>query len=357
MARGRVIGLDIGTTHVRAAELEFGKGGPSRAGSATVVRVGQVDLPRGAVRDGEVAETATVAAALRQLWARTGFSHKDVVVGIGNQRVVVRDLDLPWMPADKVRTALPFQVEDLLPVAVEDALLDYVTTGSVTGEHGAMLQGLLVAATKETVLANTSAVEAAGLRPVMVDLGAFALSRVMTRGDVGERTVALLDIGARVTTLAITAAGTPKFVRMLPMGGQDVTDAVAIALGISRADAEQVKRHIGIGSTVDPERAAAAERIAAVTTSLVEAVRNTLVYYASNNPGAAVELVVLTGGGSQLPGLGQHLASVSRTAVTHGQPLSTLQLSTGKGAAPDPDLVRDQHALAIPLGLAFGAAA
>lgn len=356
MARTRVIGLDIGTTQVRATELEFGRGGPSRTAQATVLRVGEVELPRGAVHDGEVAESETVATAIRQLWAQTKFSHKDVVIGIGNQRVIVRDLELPWMPQQQIQAALPFQVQDLLPVAVQDALLDYVTTGTRTGEHGEVLQGLLVAATKDTVVANTSAVETAGLRPVMVDLGAFALSRVMARGDAAERTVALLDIGARVTTLVITAQGTPKFVRMLPMGGHDVTDAVAIAVGVSRGDAEGVKREVGIGFAVEPERVAVAERIATVTTALVEAVRNTLVYYASNHPGAAAEFVVLTGGGSQLPGLGQHLASATRMPVTQGEPLSTLRLADGLGARSS-ELLHTQHSLAIPLGLAFGAAA
>ena len=93
-----------------------------------------------------------------------------------------------------------------------------------TGEQGRLVQGLLVAAVRDTVTANVMAVESAGLRPTMVDLNAFALLRAMTRGDLAQRTVALVDIGARVTDVTIVAHGVPQFVRTLPSGGQDATD-------------------------------------------------------------------------------------------------------------------------------------
>ena len=355
MPKSRVIGLDIGTTHVRAAELAFGSGGPARTAAPTLVRYAEVGLPAGAVRDGEVAESSTVVTAIRQLWAVGKFSHKDVVVGVGNQRVIVRDLDLPMMPPAQVKSSLPFQVADMLPVAVEDAILDFVPTGTFQGEHGAMQRGLLVAATKDTVNSNTEVVEAAGLRPVMVDLGALALTRVMARGDLAQRTVALVDVGARVTTVVIVQQGVPRLVRMLPSGGQDVSEAVSGALGITVTDAETAKRHIGLGFSTTPDLERAADAVRLVASSLVEAIRNTLVYYGSSTGGQGAEVIVLTGGGSQLPGLGQYLSSASRLPVTMGQPLATLKHDASSGLSPD--LVQNQHALAIPLGLAFGVAA
>jgi len=352
VAKSRVIGLDIGTTHVRAVEIEFGSGGPAGRGTPEVVRFGHVELPIGAVRDGEVAEPQTVASALRRLWADAKFSHKEVVIGVGNQRVLVRDLDLPAMPIAQLRASLPFQVQDLIPVAVEDALLDYFPTGTADGPHGPVFRGLLVAATKETVKANTSAVELAGLRPMMVDLNAFALARVQARGDLALGTIALVDIGARVTNLVIVSAGQPRFVRILPSGGHDVTEAVANAMNIPIETAEGIKRDIGVGRAVAAELKSAEESITDVTSSLVEAIRNTLVYYASNNPGGAVEQILLTGGGAFLPGLGQFLSSSSRLPVSIGQPLSTLKVGRGVG-----DIGELQSVLAVPLGLAFGVAA
>ena len=352
MAKSRVIGLDIGTTHVRAAEVQFGSGGPAGRGVPEVVRFGHVPLPLGAVRDGEVVEPQTVASALRQLWGQAKFSRKEVVVGVGNPRVLVRDLDLPVMPLAQLRASLPFQVQDLIPVAVEDALLDFFPTGTANGPHGPVYRGLLVAATKETVKANVAAVVLAGLRPVLVDLNAFALARVQARGDLAETTIALVDIGARVTNLVVVNHGQPRFVRILPSGGHDVTDAVANAMGISVDQAEALKREIGVGHAVEADFAAAAEAISDVTASLIEAIRNTLVYYASSNPGGAVEQVFITGGGAFLPGLGQFLSSSTRLPVAVGQPLTTLRVGRSAG-----DLSALQSVLAVPLGLAFGVAA
>ncbi|WP_431837220.1 type IV pilus assembly protein PilM [Cellulomonas sp. Y8] len=354
MAKTRVIGLDIGTTQVRAAEVELVSGRGGRAARPTLIRAGEAPLPFGAVRDGEVVEPSTVGTAIKQLWAQHKFSSKDVVIGVGNQRVIVRELDLPAMPLPELKASLQFQVQDLIPVAVEDAILDYLPTGSRAGEHGAIVSGLLVAATKDTVRANVAAVRAGGLNPVSVDLSAFALARVLGGEETVGQTLALVDMGARVTTVVIVANGVPTMVRLLPSGGQDATEAVAGALGVPAAEAEAIKRQLGFGFGVPGELQEAAQALATVTTSLVESVRNTFVYYAASHPGAAAQAVYLTGGACQLPGLGQYLSSASRLPVSVGQPLGAVEVAR---TAADPRLVDAQHAFAVSVGLAMGVAA
>ncbi|KGM02904.1 pilus biosynthesis protein PilM [Cellulomonas cellasea DSM 20118] len=337
---------------MRAAELEFRSG--ARTGTPTLVRYGQVPLPLGAVRDGEVVQPETVASALRQLWVAAKFDSKEVVLGVGNQRVMVRELDLPWMPLPQLRASLPYQVHELLPMSTDDALLDYYPTSEFDGPQGRTVQGMLVAAQRDTVNANVLAVEGAGLRASMVDLNAFALLRAVARGDLADRVVALVDIGASVTNVVISARGVPRLVRTLPAGGQNVTAAVASALGIAAAEAEVIKRTIGVGYAVEAEHEAAAEAVANVTRTLIESVRNTFVYYAGNNPGALIEAVVLTGGGSHLPGLGQYLSSASRLPVTLGDPLAGLKI--GKTVARE-SLTGLESLVALPVGLAYGVAA
>lgn len=354
MASTRVIGLDIGTGAVRAAELEFGSGGPTGKNPPTLQRFGEVPLPLGAVRDGEVVQQDLVASALKQLWSKAKFASKDVVIGVGNQRVLVRETDLPWMPRQQLTESLAYQVGDLLPMATNDALLDYCPTAELDGPQGRMVHGLLVAAQRDTVNANVLAVEGAGLRPVMVDLNAFALVRALARGEYAHRTVALVDIGAQITTVVVAAHGQPRLVRALPVGGHQVTTAVASALGIAAAEAENVKREIGVGFAVSPDRQQAAENVAEVVRQLVESVRNTFVYYAGNNPGAGIEMVVLTGGGAHLPGLGQYLSSASRIAVTLGDPLAGLRAAKSAGRER---LAGRESLIALPVGLAYGVAA
>lgn len=354
MATTRVIGLDIGSSGVRAAELEFGSGGPSGKNAPTLVRYGSVPLPIGAVRDGEVVQPENVSTALRTLWSQTKFETKDVVIGVGNQRVIVRELDLPWMPLAQLKESLPFQVTELLPMSTDDALLDFFPTAEYDGPQGRMVHGMLVAAQRDTVNSNVIAVEGAGLRPTMVDLNAFALLRALTRGDLGRSTAAFVDIGASITTVVVATQGQPRLVRALPTGGQNVTNAVATALGASGPEAETVKREIGIGYAVGEDRKEAADAIANVVRTLVESIRSTFVYYQSNNPGAGIDVVVLTGGGSHLPGLGQYLSSASRLPVALGDPLAGLR--SGKNVARE-SLVGHESLIALPVGLAYGVAA
>lgn len=354
MPKAGVIGLDLGSTHVRAAEVRPGRRGAAGKDGPTLTRYAQVPLPLGAVRDGEVADPPAVTAALQELWARGRFSSRDVNIGVGNQRVVVRELELPWMPLPQIRASLPFQVQELIPMPVEEALLDYYPTGDREGAGGRMVQGMLVAASRDTVRANLLAVESAGLRPRMVDLNPFALVRALTRGAYGDQTVALVEIGARITQVVVVANGMPRFVRMLPSGGQNVSDAVAGALGIAAAEADEIKRAVGIGFPVSADLATAGEAISTVVRPLVEAIRNTFVFYASNNPGAGIELVVLTGGGSQLPGLDRYLASTTRLPVVTGDPLAALTVAA---TANLDDAGHQAPFLATTIGLAYGVAA
>ena len=171
-----VVGVDIGDDSVRAVEVTgLDKERP------TVVRYREISLPEGAVKDGEVAEVNTVAAALRQLWSAGGFRSKKIVLGVGNSKVLVRDLTVPRLGAKEIRQSLPSHVQDMLPVPVADALLDFYPISESTSEAGPVVHGLLVAAIKDAVKANVTAAQLAGLSPVAMDLIPFALSRLHAR--------------------------------------------------------------------------------------------------------------------------------------------------------------------------------
>src|SRR3954452_19459021 len=195
-----VVGLEIGTSGVRAAELSSGKG------PMTLERFGQVALPVGAVRDGEVIDSDAVAAAISQLWVQAKFSTKRVVVGVANQKVVVRQVDLPWMPVDELRKSLAFQVQDFIPMPVEQAILDFHALEEFTNDGGVrMLRVLLVAAARDMVGSAMEAVTKAGLTPSMVDLNSFAVLRSLVGGSgIGTMEAeALVDIGASVTNIVV----------------------------------------------------------------------------------------------------------------------------------------------------------
>src|SRR4051812_8131671 len=315
MPRRTAIGLDIGTSVVRAVELSLGRNG------VTLERFGQLVLPPDAVDDGQVVDPEAVAKALRKLWAATKLSHKRVVLGVANQRVIVRQLELPWLQRSELAASLPFQVQDLLPMPVDQAVLDFFPVEELTDSSGVRtLKGLLVAAARETVLANVRAAELAGLTVQGVDLTPFAVLRALGRQTGAEvETEALIDIGARVTNIVVHSGGVPRFVRILLVGGQDVTDAVAEQLKVPVAQAEVLKQQVGAGG-FDEGLQDVVHTVAGTAQDFVTEIRGSLDYYAASHPTAPVERLVVTGGGARLEGILDRLAAAPPLPRLAGQP-------------------------------------
>jgi type IV pilus assembly protein PilM len=355
---GTAVGLDIGTSGVRAAELSFGRG------PATLQRFGQVALPVGAVRDGEVVDSQTVADAIKHLWSTAKFSSKRVVLGVANQKVIVRQVDLPWMPAQELRKSLPLQAQDFIPIPVEQAVLDYHPLAEVTGDNGARsMRVLLVAAARDMLQSALDAVGKAGLQAAQIDLTPFAILRSLGQvdqmgmaGASQSGAEALIDIGAKVTNIVVHSNGVPHFVRILLMGGDNVTDAVSERLGVPFEQAVGVKQQLGMS----PNRGEvtsdhpAARVIEAAASSFLDEIRGSLDYYAAQPQSQRVQRIVLSGGGARLSGLAQRLAGAARLPVQPGAAMASLRV--GKtGLSPD-QLAYVEPQITVPVGLALGAA-
>ncbi|MDP9101914.1 MAG: type IV pilus assembly protein PilM [Actinomycetota bacterium] len=353
MAGRTVVGLDIGTSGVRAAELTLGKG------PATLERFGQVALPPGAVRDGEVVDVDAVASAIRQLWAQAKFSSKKVVVGVANQKVVVRQVDLPWLPINELRKSLAYQVQDFIPMPVEQAILDFHPLEEFVNDAGGrMLRVLLVAASREMVGTALEAVESAGLTPSMVDLTSFAVLRSLVTPESGLGSLdaeAIVDVGASVTNIVVHQGGVPRFVRILLMGGADITDAVAERLGVPVDQAESVKQSTGLARVAGSGDLHPANRaIESTGSAFVEEVRSSLDYYLAQPGSARVGRIVLSGGGSRLDGLVDRLATATRLPVEAARPMSLLKI--GKTGLTEEQLTYVEPMVTVPVGLAMGVA-
>jgi type IV pilus assembly protein PilM len=353
MARTR-IGVDVGSTAVRVAEVATGD-------IPVVVRAAQVPLAPGAVEAGEVREPEVVGLALRELWEKAGVKTRQVHLGVGNQRVVVREVALPWLPERELRSTLPFQVQEFIPMSTDDAVLDYDPLGEVDQGGRRMQRILLVAAHKAMVNALVEAALAAKLEPAGVDLSPFAVVRAVGTGDealdldaTGDE--AVIDIGAHVTSICVHDRGVTRFVRMLPSGGRDITIAIARGLGIDDALAEQLKR----GETVEapageepaePPAPDDVRRLALMRAgSFVDEVRSSLEFYAAQVPSARIGRVLVVGGGSRLDGFLELLAERIPVPVDRGRLFerakSELELSVE--AAAEAEAV-----LSVAVGLAI----
>jgi type IV pilus assembly protein PilM len=324
-----------------------------------LLRFGQVTLPPGAVVDGEVENAESVGAAIRRLWSEAGFRTKQVVVGVANQRVIVRQAEVPAMSEDDMRSALRFEAQELIPIPLDEAILDFQILEEIAGQEGEnRARILLAAAQRDMVRTHLAAVERGGLAPSTVDLVPFALIRALAGpGDflpeLGQAD-AIVNIGGGVTNVVVHEAGIPRFVRILLVGGDDVTQAIGVELDVDIDLAEDLKRRADESS--DDELVARAGAIVAQQLgSLVEEIRGSLDFYLAQADAAPFDRVLVTGGGSRTIGLMPRLEQALGDAVQVAHPLANLDVSPRVGLTQD-QLREAEPLLAVPVGLAMAGA-
>jgi type IV pilus assembly protein PilM len=152
---------------------------------------------------------------------------------------------LPWLPEKELRDSLGFQVQEFIPMSVDEVVLDFDVLGEFEQEGRRMIRIMLVAAQRVMVDAVVAAAEGAKLDPIGLDLVPFALVRAVGATDTGmdleqEGDEAVIDVGAHVTNICVHSRGLTRFVRILPSGGRDVTLAIARSLGVEDEVAERL---------------------------------------------------------------------------------------------------------------------
>ena len=398
----RVLGLDVGTSAVRVVEVAYERPsrGRQRLGRPEVTRVGEVPLPPGAVRDGEVVDPAAVGAAIRELWRQTGLRPRDVRVGLTGPRVVIRVVDMPAMPDDELGGAVRFSAADHIPIPLDEAVLDHaVLEPAPPAEPGGppQVRVLVAAAYRSALDGLLAAVTAGGLRAVAVDLVPFALVKALSDpaepvdpaeppleaedGFAAAGTVpaeAIVSVGAALTTVIVHEAGRPRFVRTVQAGGDMLTAAISEELGIEIDAAEIAKRRgspsearnsflgteeegapqappssSGGSWGAEPPEGDLARRAARVVelrlAGILGEIQSGLAYWMAQSE-RPLQRIVLTGGGARAGEIAGRLALLVGAPVEWGvvQRLDAPEAAAGAGDWAD-------HTVAA--GLALGAAA
>ncbi|GAA3125370.1 type IV pilus assembly protein PilM [Planomonospora alba] len=344
MATVTPIGLDIGSMSIRAVETARGKDGP------VVTRAGMAPLPPGVVQGGTVHDAKPLTAELRRLWSTAKFRTRKVVLGVTNPQTVVREMSVSNLPPRELRASLPFQVRDALPLPPDRSLLDFFPLEDPGGKE--TVRGLLIAAPKEAVVDMVRAVEDAGLHVARVDLASFALLRAVSRLD--AQVEAIVDIGAGATSVVVHDDGVPLIVRTIPRGGAEVTQTVATRLGVDLAQAEDLKRRVGVRGDLEGGDAEAADVVREAVRPLIGEIRTSFAYLGSGSRPTRVARVALSGGGALLPGLVESLHAQLGIDVAFTDP--AVRLRRGRRDKHD-GLDRFRPAAAVSIGLALGAAA
>jgi type IV pilus assembly protein PilM len=371
-----LVGLDIGASGIRAVQLKRHR----KTGDYEIVKAASVDLPRGVIRNGAIADEKALVKALRKLWRQGRFSTRKVAFGLADGGVMTRQLDLPWMPPADFRSALKYQVNDALPVDLESVELDYHLLGETErkDDHGQPVELnriLIVAANRESVLNEAQVVRKARLEPIVADSAAFALIRAACGGRIpaDTETHAIADIGADQLTVVVHQGGQPRFIRTIAhLGGETATQAVASRLGVDEFEAERLKRQIGLNgpapilapiaessvfggpstedvTPADPHTAGTVEALNPWATMVISEIRNSLDYFQASTPTSPMRSLTLAGRTAELDGLVERIATQIPLPVRTMAPLAGLSASRGVAKLG----VADSR-LSVATGLAMG---
>ncbi|WP_169077117.1 type IV pilus assembly protein PilM [Microcella alkalica] len=341
-----VVGVDIGQTAIRAVEAKASKSGPIE-----VRAYHEAALPDGAVRNGEIMEPTAVATILKKMWVDAKFGTKDVLLGMGDQKVVARDLVMPKLSHQEIRDLLPLRVQELIPMPVAEAIIDfYPVADAPPTDEGPAVRGLLIAAYADAVTTNVNAVRRAGLQVVGVDFVPFALQRSV--GLASEGVSAIVDVGATTTNVVVAHNGVPDFVRIIPAGSDDATRALVTQLEVPRDQAEKLKVAQGLHpEIVAPNDAKSAGIILDVTRELMTSIINTLRYYSTTHENARVEQLVLTGNGARLRGLPAALAQSTGITLVAPAPFSRVKLPKTLAGFGVSEALRAGTAMGLAMGV------
>ncbi|MGI8559569.1 MAG: type IV pilus assembly protein PilM [Solirubrobacteraceae bacterium] len=341
-----IVGLDIQPGQAVAARVRLEPELRGGSGQLHVEEAAGLPLPPEVVRDGEVIGVETLSAALRELFSRGKFG-KRVRIGVANQRIVVRRLELPPISDPKeLATAVRFQAQDEIPMPLDSVVLDFHSLGIVDTVNGPRQQVVLVAARREMVDRVLQAARGAGLRPEGVDLSAFAMIRALRppQAPADER-VLYLAVGG-LTNLAIAEGSTCQFTRVIGGGLEqmvvEVAERCALPVAAARdliaavdlsADALNDRPHAlaespaasavpGLHPAAEDRRTEHEQTAHAVLRDslrrLAAEVRNSLDFHQAQEPGAEITRAVLCGPAVDIAGFHRVLSSELGLPVTAG---------------------------------------
>ena len=299
------------------------------------------------VREGEVVDVDTLAEVLRQLFADHRLGRR-VRLGVANQRIVMRTLDLPPLrDAKEISSAVRFQAQEHIPMPLDQAVLEHQSLGIVETPEGPRTRVVLVAARRDMIDRLLAATRSAGLRPEGIDLSAFAMIRALYRPGRDGATL-YVSVGG-MTNLAVAVGTTCVFTRVVAHGTEAIAGELAERRGLTLEHARGWITHVGVLTAIDDidgdyeialeARAVLSEGIRRIA----DEVRNSLDFHRAQPGAAAVQHAVLTGHAVSIPGFSDQLG------VEIALPLESGVVSEAhSGAIGD----IDPGSLAIAAGLA-----
>ena len=314
-----VVGLDIGSSAVKAVELK------ATGNSYRVAAFGSQPVPPDSIVDGAIIDAGAVADAIRRLFdGNKAFKAKDVCASLSGNAVIVKKITLPVMTQAELDESIYWEAEQYIPFDVQDVNLDYQILDPGTGpESRGSMDVLLVAAKKDKIGDYTGVIAQAGRHAVVVDVDAFALQNAYETnyGLEPGQVVVLLNAGASAINVNILHGDQSVFTRDVSIGGNAYTEALQKDLDLPYDAAEQLKKGIPVdGATFEEAR----NVLRAVTDNVLLEVQKTFDFFKATASSDHIDKIVVSGGASRVEGFYEMLAERFGTPVEEFDPFKTI---------------------------------
>ena len=347
----RLVGLKIGASQIAAARVV-------NNGSPELVEAYREPLEPGVVVSGEIRDTEALAAALSRFFDLHKLPKKGVRLGLSNNRIGVRVFEIEGVTDERqLENAIRFRAEEVLPIPLEEAVLDYVVLDDEAREDGTQVRRiLLVVAYREVVDRYLEACRSAGLEIVGIDLEAFALLRSLAAPHdepAADGALVAVAVGYDRTTIAVSTGRYCEFTRVLDWGGWSLNAAIARELDMAPSEVESIKRQLSLAEQVyieglEPEKSAKAqEAVQRALSAFARELVSSLHFYQAQPGALGIGEIVITGGTAHMPGLPEAIGRLIGAPVRLGDPFRRVKV----GGKVDHEGQTGSLAVAIGLGI------
>ncbi len=339
-----LIGIDIGSSSIKLVYLKPKKKKGKRL--FELKSLGQVPLPREAIVEGTIMDSYAVSDAIMQLVSEAQVKVKNVAISVSGNAVITKRMTISASTPQELEENLNWEIKHNTPFSPEDVQMDYFILPS----QGDYMEILLVLAKKEKIGEYTSVVQQAGLNPVIVDIDAFSIYNAFEYNyePFVSNVVAIIHIGATLTTIVIAKEGAPVFIREKDLGGDFLTETIQKEFGLSLEKSEAVKK----GETAEGITKAALQGIMEmIFNDISSEVSKTVEFFSGQFPDAELERIYLSGGGSLMEGLGDFLEERFNLPVEYLNPFRNV-LYSEKAFSVD-ELEKNAPIFTVAAGLAM----
>jgi len=344
-----LVGIDIGTSSIKVCQVK-----ESRK-AATLVRCGYAELAPQTIVDGQVMDAGAVVEALLRVFHDARIRQKEVALSVSGQTVIIRKIAVPIMTAAELDEQIHWEAEQHIPFKIEDVQIDYQVLRR--RPEASQMDLLLVAAKRDQIADYAQLARDAKLKPIVCDIDAFTVQNMFefSRGLPQDQTIAIINVGASLSSLNIVANGVSSFTREIANGGNVITEEIQKQLQVPYEQAEAYKCGGTPGAGVPGQPGMVPQQVMPVIDTVLDSVaaeiQRSLDFFMATSGEGEMSRIYVTGGTANLPSLAQAVEKRARVPVETWIPTEKLSLSPKD---VDTTLLQARAAqLPVALGLAL----